>query len=458
MRATFDLLRHERRARVYLALLLQSALGTGAGYVALLLIAYDRFESPWAISLVLIAELLPAMLLGPVFGTFADRWSRKWCMVLADALRVVAFAGIVAFDSFVGTVVLAGLAGVGTGLFNPAALAALPSVVDEPRRTPAATSLYGVVGDFGTTGGFALSASLLLLGGPDAIMVVNAVTFAISGLLLARLRFGDAPARAEGEHPSLGQEIKEGVRATVGMRDIRIVLLGSAAGLVCAGLFNVAELLFVTEELGASDAGFSLLVMAFGIGFIGGSLAGSQGGVAATLKWRYLAGLLLMGTSLLATGLANSFAVVALTFAAAGFGNGLLLVYERLLILATVPDRLVGRVFGAKDGLTAWAFGIAFLAGGALVSALGPRDPILLAGAAALAVYVVTALALRGEWTAEGPAADQPLVVAGPTPGSALLDGGANALGRDGAVGGEDGTDVVGGSEGLRLGPLDDSR
>lgn len=448
MRAALELLRRERRARLFFAALLQSTLGAGAGYVALLLIAYDRYESPWAISLVLLAELLPAMLLGPVFGAFADRWSRKRCMVLADVLRAIAFAGVIAVDGFAATVFFAGLAGVGTGLFNPAALAALPSVVDEPRRTPAATSVYGIVGDFGFTGGFALSASLLLvLGGPTGIMAVNAATFAASALLLSRLRFGAAPSRTEEEeHPSLRREIGEGVRATVGMRDIRTVLVGSAAGLICAGIFNVAELPFVTEELGSSDAGFSLVLMFFGIGFVGGSLAGSQGGAPGALKRRYLAGLLLMGVSLLATGVATSLVVVALTFAIAGLGNGLMLVYERLLIQATVPDRLVGRIFGAKDALTAWAFGIAFVAGGALVSALGPRDPILLAGAAALAVYLITAMALRGEWRRE-----QALAT------GAGLDGGADALRGDGAVG-EHGADAVDGGERVGIEALDDAR
>ena len=40
--------------------------------------------------------------------------------------------------------------------------------------------------------------------------------------------------------------------------------------------------------------------------------------------------------------------IAALAFALAGFGNGLLLVYERLLIQAIVPDRLMARVFGVQ--------------------------------------------------------------------------------------------------------------
>ena len=40
----------------------------GRAYVALLVIAYERFESPFAVSAILLCELLPAMLLGPIFG------------------------------------------------------------------------------------------------------------------------------------------------------------------------------------------------------------------------------------------------------------------------------------------------------------------------------------------------------------------------------------------------------
>ena len=37
----------------------QSALGTGAGYVVLLLLVYERFDSPWALTVVLLAGFLP---------------------------------------------------------------------------------------------------------------------------------------------------------------------------------------------------------------------------------------------------------------------------------------------------------------------------------------------------------------------------------------------------------------
>ena len=278
MRSVIELLRHERRARVFFAALAQSALGTGAAYVALLLVALDRFNSPWAIGLVLLADVVPAMLLGPLFGAFADRWSRRGCAVLADVLRAVAFLGLVLVDGFVGTFLLALVAGVGTGLFTPAALAALPSLVEE-RRLPAATSLFGAIADFGFIAGPATAAAVLLLGGPETILGANAVTFALSAVALATLRFGEAPpaGEREGPRPSLLRETRDGLVATAGMAGLRVILVGSGAALLFGAIFNVGQPLLARDELGSSDAGFAVLVTAYGFGFIAGTLRGSRG-------------------------------------------------------------------------------------------------------------------------------------------------------------------------------------
>jgi len=396
MRSVIGLLRHERRARVFFAALAQSALGTGAAYVALLLVALDRFDSPWAIGLILLADVVPAMLLGPLFGALADRWSRRACAVLADVLRAVAFVGLVVVDGFVGTFFLALLAGVGTGLFTPAALAALPSLVEE-QRLPAATSLFGAIADFGFIAGPATAAAVLLIGGPETILAANAVTFGLSALALATLRFGEAPApgELEGSRPSLLRETRDGLVATAGMAGLRVILVASGAALLFGAIFNVGQPLLAQDELGSSDAGFAVLVTAYGLGFIGGTLSGSRGGELSLLRMRYLSGAFLMALGFAASGLAPSVAAAICTFLAAGYGNGMLLIYERLLIQALVPDALRGRIFGIRDAITAWAFALGFLAGPLLLDSIGTRAMVTAAGACGLIVWLATAIALR---------------------------------------------------------------
>ena len=331
-----------------------------------------------------------------MFGAAADRWSRRTCLVVADLVRAIAFAGIVAVDGFAGTLALAVLAGIGTGLFTPAALASIPSLV-RTRLLPTATSLYGAIADVGFTAGPAIAAAILLVAGPEAILGVNAGTFAVSALVLTRLSFGAAPGRVSDsrEPSSLLREAREGLKVLSGLRAIRVVVLASASLLFFAGLFNVAELLFATRDLNTGEAGFSALAAMFGLGFLVGSLSGSRGGDTAALKRGFLMGVGVMGAGLLLSGLAPNYWIALVTFALAGFGNGQALVYERLLVQATVPDGVMARVFGAKDALTAWAFAVAFLSAGAIIALIGTRPLVLLAGAGSLAVWAISALALK---------------------------------------------------------------
>jgi MFS family permease len=397
---TLDLLRHERVARVYYAVLAQSALGNGAGYIALLVVAYDRFHSAWAISLILVADLVPAGLFGPILGAAADRWSRRNCLIVSDILRGVAFLGLGLVDGFPATLALALLAGMGTGLFNPASLAAIPSLV-KPERLPAATALYGAITDVGFILGPALAALLLLQGGPETILFANAATFAISAIALSRLPFGAAPAEDESTpRPGLLREARDGLAALAGMAAVRTVVLASGAILLAAGLFNVAELPFAKDELDAGSAGFGALTAIYGLGFVAGSLSGSRGGEPPVLKKRFLGGLAIVGAGFVACSIAPGLGAALAAFAVAGIGNGLLLVYERLLIQTTVDDALMARVFGVRDGLSAWAFAAAFLAAGALIEAFGVRTVLAIAGAGALLVWAISRFALRDAWEA----------------------------------------------------------
>jgi MFS family permease len=401
VREVWQLFVQERRARIFFVAMAQSSLGTGAAYVALLLIAYDRWHSPWSITLILLADLAPAMFFGPMFGAAADRWSRRGCAILADLVRFGAFVGIALAGTFEATLAFALVAGCGTALFTPATLAALPGLV-EAKRLPAATSVYGAMTDVGFTGGPSLAALVLLFTSAETLLFANGVTFAVSAALLAGISFGPSSIHARERGKSLLREARDGLAATAGMPAIRHVILGSAAALFFAGAFNVAELPFADDVLDSGEVGYSLLAAVFGLGLLLGSLLGASGGPVNLLKARYLMGLVVLGIGLVASGLAPVLPVAMAAFCLAGFGNGAMIVYERLLIQATVADRLAGRVFGVKDALTAWAFGGAFIAAGGLVELFGIRESIVGFGVGCIGVWVVMALSLRRSFSEAG--------------------------------------------------------
>jgi MFS family permease len=410
VRAALRLLRGERSARLFFAALIQSSVGTGAGYVALMLVAYARFRSPWAISLILLADFLPVMLLGPLLGAAADRWSRRWCIVAADVVRALAFAGIPVVHSFELTFVLALLAGAGTALFRPAALAAAPQLVPEGAGS-AATSLFSAVTQLGWTLGPALAALIMLVASPATVLAGNGATFAISALVVARLPLDrDKPAIQDGEAPvrtSLLREGLSGMRAVSALVDVRVVMLASAAAMFFGGVFNVAEPLFATQTIVAGKAGYSVLVAIYGLGFIAGSLGGSQGGGASLFRRRYIQGLALTGLGSLSTAAAPGLSVALLAFLLAGFGNGVFVVHERLLILDRVPEELFARAFSLNDMFSSGSLVASFGVAGIASSAVGPRGLILAVAIGELMITLVVAVTLRARAALRLSASDQ---------------------------------------------------
>src|SRR3954468_12020832 len=216
MNRMLETLRGEHRARAFLLTYAQSSLGNGMAIVALLVIAYDRKPSPWAITLVLLAYDLPPGFLSPLAGALVDRLPRRWCVIAADIVRAGAFAGMAVVGSIEATIAFALLAGAATALYSPAALASLPSLVDE-ERLPAVTSLYGGITDAGKTIGPALAAIAFPLVGADGVMMIDAATFAVSAIVLSTIPFGAAVPRvtlAEAP-PSFMQEVRDGLRETM---------------------------------------------------------------------------------------------------------------------------------------------------------------------------------------------------------------------------------------------------
>jgi MFS family permease len=407
VRALLAVFTREPRARWFLLANAQSAIGTGAALVALVLIAYDRLKSPWAIALVLLADFLPVMLLGPLFGAVADRRSRRGIAITADLLRAGSFVALGLVHSFAATVVFALIAGVGTALFSPAVLAALPSLA-AAERGAAVTSLYGATRDLGRTLGPLVAAAALGFISASDVMLINGATFAVSAVIIALIPFGAVPEQDDAAaRPSIAREAREGLAATWRLRGVQTVLWASSAAAAFAAMANVGELL-LARDLNTNASGFALLMVAVGIGVVAGSLLGSLPGGLRDMKRRYLLGILLLGVALVALAIAHSYAVAFVAFLGTGVGNGLVVVHERLIFHAAVEDRLMGRAFATLDTLVGWGFAAAFLGGGAIIAAAGTRGMFAIAGGLGIAVWVGAGLALRGVWNSarSAPAAE----------------------------------------------------
>lgn len=400
-----SLLKQSPALRRFFAAFFQSQVGTGAAYVALLLVAYHRLHSGWAISLVLLGEFLPGIALSPVFGSLADRVSRRRLAVCGDLLRAGSFVMLALVPSFVATVGLAMLAGVGSALFRPAINAALPRMVSPGDRSKLIALFYASV-NTGLMLGPALAALMLLFASAQEVLLVNALTFVMSGLLLAGVDLGpgdeDTPDAQAAARESAWVQTWAGARAAARIPGVAVVMVVGALVVLTGAMFNVLAPLLATGPLHAGGTGYSILWAFYGAGMVAGSWANARAGSeVSVLRRRWLSGIALSGVAMAAAALAPDLAVALVAFTLIGLGENLLVGPEMRLVQELVAERLLGRVFGFKDVLENTAFVGAFLGVGALLSFAGVRVVFVGAGLVTVALALFGALSFRAARTPE---------------------------------------------------------
>jgi MFS family permease len=389
-------------ARRFFAAHAQSCLGTGLANLALPLLAYDRFGSAWAVSAVLLPDLLPAIVLGPLLGAIVDRFGWRVCAAIADVLRCIAFLVVLSASSLPAMIAGATLAGLGTALFHPAALAGLPQLAPGERRG-AAMGLFGALDDLGLTLGPALAGVLLAVTGPESLLAANAATFGISALLIISVATHSGGGEPAGTSApglrSLMEAARTGVREITSRPEVRVLIASSTGVVLCIGITSVGEVVLARKVLGVGGSGLAAMVTAGGIGTVLGSL-GAHFTTAGPWEWRraYTIGLGAMAVELIACGLLRSFWLVVPALALGGFGNGLALVHDRLLLAASTPESLHGRLFAVQKACVSLAFALSIITAGVLIALAGVLLAFLTCGIGLLIVMALALPRLRAAW------------------------------------------------------------
>jgi MFS family permease len=316
---------------------------------------FDRTGSNSWVSALLIVDFLPIILIGLLAAPLVDRFSRRRLLIASDLVRAAVFCVLPFAGSALAIVVLAGVQGIATGLFRPAVYAGMPNLVDDA-QLPEATSLLQTVENLTWTVGPVVGGIVLAGAGPELAYWLNAATFMLSAVLLARI-----PA--------------------VRLQVWNVVMLG-------VGGINVAEVALAKVSLDAGDLGFGILVGAGGLGLTLGSFAAGQAVERLGIGRAYFAGIALMAAGYGLAALAPSILVAVPAVVAASVGNGAAVVCNALLVQRGAPDRLRGRAFTVIMSSNYALLGLGMVAAGPLTDAYGAR---VVWGAAA-GVYLLGAL------------------------------------------------------------------
>jgi MFS family permease len=363
---------------------LLSSLGSQTTSIAYPLLVLAMTGSAAKAGAVAFARTLPTALFALPAGVAADRWNRKWLMIGADGVRVVAIGSLavallVDDVAFWAIMVVAFVEGAGTAVFTAARAGALRAVVP-PSQLPAAVSTQtgreaavGVVGP-------PLGGALFGLGRAIPFLV-DGVSYAFSSLSLLIMR---TPFQEEREGGRL--RLVEGFRFLWSQPFLRTcALLFGLANFLGPGLL-LAVVVIGTQQ-GLSSGAVGLLVAAFGACVLLGSFLSPLvrrllpvRSVLVLELWTWLgcaAFLVRPDVYVLTVGmLPTALAIPSTDSVVHGYR------------IAMTPDRLLGRAESVRTTISLAIAPLGPLAAGALLGAVSARATIAVFAAFALVLAV----------------------------------------------------------------------
>jgi MFS family permease len=249
-----------------------SSLGSSFTMFALPLLVFKITGSAINLALVTAAEYLPYLLFGLVAGAVVDRTNRRKMMIRVDVMQAAVISTIPILAALgqlaVWWIYIVGFVSSTLWiLFNAAEFAAIPSLVNRENLVAANGRLQASYSAASVAG--PLLAGLLVAVAPiSAVLVLDAVSFLLSALLVFSIKKGFEGGVSDERPSRLRSEVLGGLRYVMEHRVLRNACLMMAL-VNCVGFTVYAQLvLFAKERLGATDPEVAFLFAAGGVGMI----------------------------------------------------------------------------------------------------------------------------------------------------------------------------------------------
>lgn len=395
-----------------------SQLGAQVSGVAIPLLAVLSLDaSPFELGLVTASSTLAFALIGLPAGAWLDRWRRRPVLVASDVVRAVllvtiplaALFGVLTIGQLIAVSLLSGFARV---FFDVGYQSYLPSVTGQ-HNVLAGNSAMETVRASGQVAGPGVGGWLVSLVGAANVVLIQAVTFAVSAVSLMAIRTREAVVPRAADRPALRAQIREGLAFVARTKVLRAMAITSAAGNFAFAMASAVSFIFMSRTLELS-ATFIGIVLALGSVTVmaGASLTPRLARWAGSARIVWLSLAVTGPLGLLAPLAQPGWLVVLLVLgmAAGELGQIVYAVTNVSLRQRLCPDRMLGRVNATMRFLIMGAFPLGAFLGGVVGELTGLRAVLWVSGAVIALSPIPVYLALRGTrdvedlptWTAGG--------------------------------------------------------
>lgn len=384
-RLTFRALRH-RNYRIFLSGQAVSLLGTWMQNLAQSWLVYRLTGSELLVSLVGFFSHLPVLLIGPVAGTAADRFSRLR-IVLATQISFTAQALALAALTLAGRITagqvfaLAVVWGVINAFDVPARQALFIHMVGREDLLNA-IALNSVIFNTARMAGPAVAGLLIAAIGEGPCFLLNAVTFLAVIASLAALRL---PPMARARPGSPWAHLRGGLRYVARHRPVFALLVTNALANIARAPAVALAPFFADAIFHRGARGLGILTGAAGLGAVAGTLGLARQTATAGLPGVVSHSLLLTGVCLVLFAWAPWYALALAAYALVGYSQMRQNAATNTLVQTLIPDEYRGRIMALFSITVIGVMPVGQLAGGAIAEKVGTRWTVFLGGLACLA-------------------------------------------------------------------------
>ncbi|HLF01662.1 MAG TPA: MFS transporter [Anaerolineales bacterium] len=358
--------------------------------IASVLLVNRYTDSGLAVGGLFLARALPPFLLGPWAGVVADRFNRKWVLIVSDLLRAVIVLGFLWVDRPERAWLLFALSVLQfsvSSFFEPARAAILPNLVS-PDELITANTLSSATWSAMLAFGAALGGFTAALFGAQVALIIDSLSFVGSALFVFAIPYAPQ-ARARAAHSNGLTDFVDGLKYVRQNPKTGLVTLVKAMGQI--GSVDIiaatyAARIFRFGQEGAVTLG--LMFAFFGLGAILGPVIGNALGVRTkrALQIGINVGFLCLPVAWFIIGASPTLPLVLLGVTLRGMGGSVNWTYSDVLIQMSTPDQFMGRVYSLDFGIFTLALSASVWFSGAALDqfALDPRVVALYFGLGSL--------------------------------------------------------------------------
>ena len=352
--------------------------------VALVVLVFRLTGSGLKVGATAVFEIVPVLVFGLFAGAVVDRLPRVKVMVASDIGRGLLALSLVAFHGSLWVVyaVAFAMAAMST-FFTPAAVSIVPALVEREEDLVGANAVMTSSAIVSQILLAPVAGALVAFAGPGPAFAVNAASFFVSALLLARLHV-PAAAPVERRRGYVG-DVREGLALMGHNPLLRALAQVQSLAALSAGATSALLVVFSERHLDVGPERFGLLLMAIAVGQGAGPLV-LQRFVTDVRRPALLFGpLVARGVVNVVMVASSSFGVAFAALAVYGLATNTGGVTFNTLLQRAVPDQSRGRTFAFFD--VVWQSGrlTSVALGGLLADWLGVAAVWILAGALLLA-------------------------------------------------------------------------